>query len=77
MIFAMLMRHLHWFFLVLAVVLAGLAGYSYYLESDTAGAYIEAPDRELTTLRAGQHVVTFPLHNPTRHPVRVVGATSC
>ena len=61
----------------LSVVLFAAAGYLYYLDSDTHGAVIDQPDRAFPDLAVGPNTVHFTLRNPTRHPVRIVGASFC
>ena len=68
---------LAYFHLALAVVLLGLAGYFYWLGDDVSGAIIDEPDREFPSLKVGKNPVTFKLHNPTRHTVRVIGYSFC
>ena len=73
----MIMRSLSWMFLGLGLVLFAAAGYCYYLESDTHGAVIDETERALPNLAVGPNTVYFTLRNPTRHPVRIVGAGYC
>ena len=73
----MIYRHLSNLLLVLAAILFGVAGYGYYLDTDTHGARIENAEREFPDLKVGVNTVTYRLNNPTRHPVRVVGCSFC
>jgi hypothetical protein len=73
----MIWRWLPTFFFVVALILFGAAGYGYYLSTDTHGAVIDQPDRELTKIGVGKNEVRFKLQNPTMHTVRVVGCRVC
>ncbi|HZZ81864.1 MAG TPA: hypothetical protein VFE62_25410 [Gemmataceae bacterium] len=53
-----------------------LAAYA-YLTADGAGARIEDADREFPGLTVGVNKVSYQLHNPTRHTVRVLGCSFC
>jgi hypothetical protein len=54
------------------------AGYAYWTQEDGPGATLDEPERTPTHLTAGQATsVTFLLHNPTHHPVRVCGLPDC
>ncbi len=64
-------------FLLIAVVLFGVAGYAYYESTDGPGAAFDEAEREFPNLAVGENVVTFRLHNPTRHAVRVIGCEFC
>lgn len=65
------------FFFALGLVLAVAAVAAYFWVPDAPGAVVEAPERSLTGLGVGEHEVRFELRNPTRHPVRIVGAQTC
>ena len=68
---------LAYFFFVLAFVLFAAAGYCYFHPEDAPGATIDDPDREFPALAVGKNTITFRLHNPTQHPVRIVGYQFC
>jgi hypothetical protein len=70
-------RILSYVFFLIAVVLFGVAGYGYYESTDGPGAAFDETEREFLGLALGENVVTFRLHNPTRHAVRVVGVSYC
>ncbi len=73
----MIWRHLPSLFISIALILLGLAVYSYYLTTDAPGAAIPEPDREFPRLKVGANEVRFTLQNPTRHTVRVIGCQFC
>jgi hypothetical protein len=73
----MVWRVLSYVFLVTALILFAVAGYGYYLDTDTHGAALLDPEREFPGLAVGENTVTFRVHNPTRHTVRIVGFSSC
>lgn len=67
-------RLLSRWFLVVGVVVLGLAMVGYFGQADAPGATVVEPERECTDVSAGQSIlISFPIHNPTRHTVRVVG----
>ena len=70
-------RILYYAFSLAGIALLGAAGYAYWLESDRPGAAIDQLDREFPALVVGENSITYRLHNPTRHPVRIVGCSSC
>jgi hypothetical protein len=73
----MVSRILSYVFFLIAVALFGIAGYGYYQSTDGPGAAFDETDRAFVGLKIGENVVTFRLHNPTRHAVRVVGVSYC
>ena len=72
-----LFTFLSWFFFLAALAGFGAAGYFYFLPDDAPGAAVEEPDRTFPALTVGSNEVRFRLHNPTRHPIRVVGYQFC
>lgn len=73
----MVLRLLSCFLLLGGVGLLGVAAWGSRVWFDRPGATIDDPDREVR-IDVGQTVaVTFRLHNPTRHPVQVVGLAAC
>ncbi len=66
-----------YFFFGLTVVLLGAAVVAFFWVPDEPGVTIDEPTREFPALAVGEHEVRFRLHNPTRHPVRIVGAGTC
>jgi hypothetical protein len=73
----MIIRNMPWFLFTLALVLMAAAVYCYFHPEDAPGASIDEPDREFPALAVGSNEVSFRLHNPTQHPVRVVGYRFC
>jgi hypothetical protein len=72
----MFWRHVPTILFAIALILFGLSGYMYYIETDEPGAVMES-QREFADLSVGSHVVKIELKNPTRHKVRVVGCGTC
>ena len=73
----MIYRILYYVCSLTAIVLFGVAFYAYYLETAAPGAIIDEPDREFSNLAVGKNAVTYRLHNPTGHTVRVIGCSFC
>ena len=65
------------FFSTLSALLFAAALAAYFWEPDAPGAVIDDVDREFPNLTVGAHDVRFKLHNPTQHPIRVVGYGTC
>src|SRR5262245_52102585 len=59
------------------VVLLSVSVYGYFCADDQPGATIEETDRQLPSALVGVNQVSFRLHNPTRHAVRIVGSSFC
>jgi hypothetical protein len=65
-------------FLLSGLVLLGLAAFEYVVPADDHGVIIDDLDREFPDVVAGERIpVSFSIHNPTRHTVRVVGLAKC
>jgi hypothetical protein len=73
----MVWRILSYLFFLTGVLLLGVAACAYYFEADAPGAIVEDSEREFPNLIVGANTVTYRLHNPTRHTVRVVGYSFC
>jgi hypothetical protein len=73
----MIWRIFSYIFLLIGIALLAAAAYVYYLESDAPGVMVENAAREFPDLIVGTNTVTYRLHNPTRHTVRVVGSSFC
>jgi hypothetical protein len=73
----MIWRWLPSFLFLVSLSLFGAAGYAYYLTTDTSGAAIDEPDREVTHVSVGKNEMRFKLQNPTMHTVRVIGCQIC
>lgn len=64
--------------ILIGIGLLALAAWDYFAPGDGPGVFVDEPEREILGCSAGQtSVVIFPIHNPTRHPVWVVGLEEC
>jgi hypothetical protein len=75
--FVMIRRALPNALMLAALIGFGAAAYAYFYLGDEPGATAEESDREFPDLAVGNNEVRFRLHNPTRHPVRIVGCQFC
>ncbi len=74
----MLFRFLPTMLLLCGLALFCVAGFAYFVPGDGPGATIDEPDREFPACAVGQRLeVTFRIHNPTGHTVRIVGLAEC
>jgi hypothetical protein len=72
-----LFAFLSWFFFLAGLVGFAAAGYLYFHPEDAPGAAIDEPDREFPYLAVGSNEIRFRFHNPTQHPIKVVGYQFC
>lgn len=64
-------------FFALGIGLFAVAGVLYFWPEDGPGAFVADPERGEMKLSVGDNECRFRLHNPTRHKIRVVGASFC
>jgi hypothetical protein len=75
----MVFRVLSMSLILAGVVLIGVAGYGYFTEPPPGPALVvPQTDIELSDLRTGGETeFTVPVHNNSKHPIKVVGIAWC
>lgn len=75
----MLSRHLSTSFFLVGLGLLGVAAWGYFSAADEdPSVTVDDADREVAVGAPGQEVVvSFPIHNRSSRPVRVVGLAEC
>jgi hypothetical protein len=63
--------------IALGLASLALAAVLYFQTGEDAAVVVTDADRELIVTSGVSEVVEFPVHNPTRHLVRVIGLTQC
>jgi hypothetical protein len=73
----MIRRYLPHAFFLLAALAFGAAIYAYFQPADGPGAAPDQEDYQFPALAIGLNDIRIRVHNPTQHPVRVVGYRFC